>query len=101
MQNAPNSPTGPRSESIAAFPPHDSGQALDALTEAPSAFDPAEWLAAFERVGGCWMVRDCLSLVIRVEDQPDAQLDSARRLVVGLTREHREAIVAHLREREA
>jgi hypothetical protein len=101
MQNAPILRAGTRSESIAAFPPHDSGQALDALTEAPGGFNPAEWLAAFERVGGGWMVRDCLSLVIRVEDQPDAQLDAARRLVVGLTQAHREAIVAHLREREA
>jgi hypothetical protein len=101
MKHAPNSPAGTRSDATATFPPRDSGQAPDALTEAHSAFDPAEWLAAFAASGGGWIVRDCLSLVFRIEDQPDDAMVAARLMVASLTPAKRKAIIAHLREREA
>jgi hypothetical protein len=101
MQHAPNSPAGTRSDATAAFPPRDSGQAPDALTEAPSAFDPAEWLEAFEAVGGCWVVHDKLWLMFRVEDRPAETMVAARMMVNALSPEQRATVHAHLRAREA
>jgi hypothetical protein len=64
------------------------------------AIDPATWLSEFEAVGGGWIVRDCLWLLIQVGGQSDAELSTARQLVVDLTPEHRAAIIAHLRASE-
>jgi hypothetical protein len=63
-------------------------------------FDPADWLDAFEAVGGGWIVRDCLSLVMQVEDRSEADLSTARQMIVDLTRDQRNAVVAFLRARE-
>jgi hypothetical protein len=101
MQSTQNSPTAIRSESIAASPAPDSQNGPGALTETHSAFDPADWLAAFERVGGGWVLRDDLALAIYPEGRTESELNCARRLVVSLTQEQRKAILAHLREGEA
>lgn len=63
-------------------------------------FEPQSWLDAFEAVGGGWIVRDCLSLVMQVEDRSDADLSAARQMIVDLTRDQRNAVMAFLRARE-
>jgi hypothetical protein len=97
METIPILPPGVRPESTQAIPPHDSHFPAEALREAPSAFNPSDWLHRFENVGGGWIVRDCLSLVIQVEDRSDADLSAARELVASLTPADRTALVAHLR----
>jgi hypothetical protein len=101
MQHTPILRAGTRTESIAAFPPHDTANAAEALSEPLSGFDAAAWLASFEAVGGGWIVRDCLSLAIMVEGRTDAELNAARQLVVDLAPEDRAAIVAFLKDKEA
>jgi hypothetical protein len=64
-------------------------------------FEPQSWLDAFEAVGGGWIVRDCLSLVMQVEDRSDADLSAARQMIVELTRDQRNAVMGFLRAREA
>jgi len=61
-----------------------------------NAFVPAQWLADFEQVGGGWVVRDELSLVICPNGRTDEELSKARELVVSLTDDNRAAIVDHL-----
>lgn len=64
---------------------------MNALSESPAGFNPVRWLAEFKAVGGGWMVRDHLSLVIQVERQTDDELSRARELVVSLGAEDRAA----------
>lgn len=62
-------------------------------------FDPQRWLDAFERVGGGWIVRDCLSLVVQVDGRTVEEQRDACNLLVSLTRTDRQELIAFLASR--
>lgn len=100
MQTTSISPPRVRPDAIRAIPANDTAHAAHAISEAPSAFDPATWLDEFETVGGGYVVTNRLSLCMMVEGRTDEELSRARLMIVTLSESDRSALVAHIRERE-
>lgn len=59
-------------------------------------FGPAAWLASFEAVGGAYALTDKLSLFICVPGRTEAEISQARQMIVALSDQDREALLAHL-----
>ena len=64
-------------------------------------FDPATWLVRFERVGGGWVVRDYLSLMVQIEGRSAEDQRVAFDLIDGLSQDDQRELTAFLADRTA